>query len=435
MIFLTYDETITHILDLPRFTKKNEPAHTREFMRQLGNPQESFHVIHVAGSNGKGSVCAYIDSVLTEAGFSTGLFTSPHLIDIRERFRLNGKMCSQKQFMEAENKVRQAVGKMQEKGLAHPTFFEYIFAVAMIIFVQAGVSHVILETGLGGRLDATNVVKHPQLTVITSLSLEHSAILGDTIEKIAFEKAGIIKQGVPVIFDGSEPAANEVIQAVAKKRNAPVTCIYPDNIKILLNTGKRIDFCLNSGYDYSKASIPFGAVYQARNGGLALAAVKYLQKKLPICDQHIEKGFANVKWAGRMEEILPGIYLDGAHNLSGIHALTESVKEMTQEPAILLFSMFEGKEYEASIQWLCDSGCFTEIIVTTMTGDARAVPGSRLEALFLKYKGNDTKVLYIEEPEAAFRKGKEDRRSDQYLFCAGSLYLIGELKKIVGGFT
>ena len=190
---MTYEEICEYIYKIPKFTKKNSLAHTKELMRRLKNPQDSFAVIHVAGSNGKGSVCAFISSILREAGFRTGLFTSPHLVCMEERFCIDGKNCSREDFVWAYGQVRQAVAEMQEEKMAHPSFFEYLFAMGMVIFKKKGVKYLVLETGLGGRLDATNIFSKPLLTVITSISLEHTEILGDTIEKIAAEKAGIIK--------------------------------------------------------------------------------------------------------------------------------------------------------------------------------------------------------------------------------------------------
>lgn len=208
----TYEETVERILEIPKFTTKNTLAHTREFLNRLGNPQNRFRVIHVAGSNGKGSVCAYIDSVLRMAGKKTGLFTSPHLVHLEERFALEGKPCSQQDFVHAADEVEQVVLAMEQDGLPHPTFFEYVFAMGMVIFAHGQVEYAVVETGLGGRLDATNIVEHPLLTVITSISLEHTEILGNKLEEIAAEKAGILKWGVPVVYDASQPKAEIVIE-------------------------------------------------------------------------------------------------------------------------------------------------------------------------------------------------------------------------------
>ncbi len=428
---MTYEEAVAYILDIPKFTKKNEPSHTREFLSRLGDPQESFPVIHVAGSNGKGSVCAFLNSVMMESGIHVGMFTSPHLVDIRERFQLDGKLCSREQFLAAVQTVHEVVHGMQADGWPHPTFFEYIFAVGMVMFSREKVACAVLETGLGGRLDATNVVRRPLLTVITSISLEHTEILGDTIAAIAGEKAGIIKPGVPVIFDGNEPEAAEVIARVAREQGAPMEKISADNIKILLSDGKNIDFSLESRYDVTKVSIPFPAEYQVRNGALALAAANRLKNSLPVTDEGIRKGFSKVRWPGRMEEVSTDVYLDGAHNVSGVKAFLSAEKLLTDEPSVLLFSMVKEKDYKEAIRLLCREGSWDEIILTKISDNKRALEMDQLEQCFREE--TDSTVLVIEEPELAYTQALAHRKPGQKLFCTGSLYLIGELKKIAGG--
>lgn len=431
---MTYDETVAHILDIPKFTTKNDLSHTRELLRRLGSPQEQLPVIHVAGSNGKGSVCAFISSVLTESGVRTGLFTSPHLVSIRERFRINGEPCSKEQFLEAEQKVRTVVEAMGKEGLAHPTFFEYIFAVGMVLFAQQKVECVVLETGLGGRLDATNVVSHPLLTIITSISLEHTEILGDTIEAIAKEKAGILKPGVPVIFDGSEPRAEAVIIKAAEALGAPWEKISPENIKFLLNDGKCLDFSMESQYDVTRVRIPFPAEYQAMNGALALAAVNRLKKNFPITDETIRDGFLHTVWPGRMEELYPEVYLDGAHNVSGIQAFLQAAGKMADQPSILLFSMVKGKREQEVLNLILKEDCWEEIILTQISGTPRALPLSLLEQRVKEAVKSNIKVSAIKEPREAFSAALAHKKPGQKLFCAGSLYLVGELKKIAGGY-
>ena len=263
----------------------------------------------------KGSVCAYIESVLRKAGKQTGLFTSPHLVCIEERFALNGKTCNREDFLSVADQVSQVANQMVSEGLPHPTFFEYIFAVGMLIFAKAKVEYAVLETGLGGRLDATNIIENPILTVITAISLEHTEILGETIEKIAVEKAGILKQNVPVVFDASLPEVEQVVMQRAKELNCPIYAVFPKNIKILLNTGKKIAFSYVSGYDVTELEIPFAAPYQAYNAVIAYQALNCLAKTEEIPNQAIMQGIAQVSWKGRMQQVCPEVYLDGAHNV------------------------------------------------------------------------------------------------------------------------
>ncbi len=239
---MNYTEAVEYIYNIPKFTTKNKPEHTVEFLNRLGHPERSMKIIHVAGTNGKGSVCAFLSTMLTEAGKRTALFTSPHLVKINERFQINNEMVSDEEFLSAFLKVLDVVKGMQADGLPHPTYFELLFGVAMVLFEELKAEYVVLETGLGGRLDATNTVEHPLATVITSISLDHTEILGDTIEKIAFEKAGIIKPGVPVIYDGSSPEAEKVILARAKELGSPAYPVYPSMCEVFLKSDKSIDF-------------------------------------------------------------------------------------------------------------------------------------------------------------------------------------------------
>ena len=212
---MNYKEIVDYIEEIPKFTSKNPLEHTKNLLARLGNPQNDRKVIHVAGTNGKGSVCAYLDSMLRTGGYHVGLFTSPHLVKINERFKIDGVMVSDEQFVKAFEKVRTIIKEAQADGLDHPSYFETLFLMCMVIFQEAQVEYVVLETGLGGRLDATNTVDKPLACIITSISKDHVEYLGDTITQIAGEKAGIIKPGVPVIYDGKNlvlPALLSLLQ-------------------------------------------------------------------------------------------------------------------------------------------------------------------------------------------------------------------------------
>ena len=208
----TYEEAAAYIEEIPKFTKKHTLEHTKTFLKRLGNPAADRKIVHVAGTNGKGSVCAYLQAILMAEGKRTGFFTSPHLVSVNERIRMDNVQIDNKTFLEVFRKVLKTVRRMEEDGIEHPSYFEFLFGMGMTAFAETDVEYIILETGLGGRLDATNAVEKPALSIITSISLDHTAILGDTIRKIAVEKAGIIKPKVPVFFDGSNKEAAEVIR-------------------------------------------------------------------------------------------------------------------------------------------------------------------------------------------------------------------------------
>lgn len=431
----TYEEIVNDIEQIPKFTTKHPLAHTKAVLERLGNPQEQFKVIHAAGSNGKGSVCACIASILKQSGKRVGLFTSPHLVELEERFVIDGSQCTREEFVEAVETVEIVVRQMEQEGIAHPSYFEYLFIVGMVLFQKKKVTYAVLETGLGGRLDATNVVEHPVFTIITSISLEHTEILGDTIEKIAGEKAGIIKPGVPVVYDASDKTAAEVIRQRAEALNCPMFPIYPEKIKILLNTGKKIDFSYESRYDVTNVQIPFGAPYQAQNAALALMAANGMQETEDISNEAIREGMRQVQWKGRMQEALSGVYFDGAHNADGIRCFLQAVKQICKEPAILLFSMVQDKDYRKAIREQLTEGCWEQIFVTTIS-DARGIPCNVLKQVFEQEASEMNQIIQIteiEQVEKAFAEALKARKKGQKLFCAGSLYLIGELEQITGG--
>ena len=426
---MNYEEAVNYIAEVPKFTRKNKAENTIELLRRLGHPEEKLKVIHVAGTNGKGSVCAFTESILRHAGKRTGLFISPHLVKINERFQINQEQVSDEVFLEAFCRVKDAMDRMVQDGFYHPTYFEILFAVGMVIFAEEQVEYLVMETGLGGRLDATNTVAHPIATVITSISLEHTEYLGDTIEQIAWEKAGIIKEGVPVIYDGRNRAVEKVILEKAEQMHAPAIPYYEGMSEILDRTDKSIDFVLNNRYyDYKTVQVPYLADYQIVNSSLAMLAVRVVDPGRQISDQTILQGIADTRWSGRMETVLPGVVLDGAHNAAGIEEFLKTVR-MVQEkkPVTLLFSVVVEKDYDQMIREICEGADFSSIVVTQIEGD-RKVPAEELAEVFRRY--TKAEVTAEASVEKAFRTALA-QKGEGMLFCAGSLYLIGEIKAII----
>ncbi len=400
-----------YLLDIPFWTKKkNTLKQVRAFLEELGNPDEELQMIHVAGTNGKGSVCADLTSVLREAGYHVGTFVSPHLVDIRERFLLDGTPVAEEVFERSFQKVLSAVQIMTSRGYCHPTFFEFVFLMAMVIFQEQKPDYVILETGLGGRLDTTNVIRRPLGCVITSISLEHTQYLGDSIEKIASEKAGIIKKGIPVVYDANQPEASAVI---CKRAEEMASAAY--------------------GLDRedSYGQVDFAAPYQAMNAALAVKLLQVLE--IPgVDDQVIQRGLSSVCWKGRMQKIGPGIWLDGAHNPGGIQAFIEAVRKISgtnkqpgQGGLQLLFAAVSDKDYGQMIEMLCRGLPIDRVTVVHLNSD-RGLEPAILKELF--YKNGCSQVETYENVrealDAALRhKGEQDR-----LFAVGSLYLIGEIE-------
>ncbi|MCI8319405.1 MAG: bifunctional folylpolyglutamate synthase/dihydrofolate synthase [Lachnospiraceae bacterium] len=444
---MNYTEATNYIEEVPKFTKKNKPENTLELLRRIGHPERSMKVIHVAGTNGKGSVCAFLSSILTEAGKCTGLFTSPHLVEITERFQINGRPVSQDGFTRAFEQIKTEVDDMVQNGFAHPAYFELLFAAGLLIFRDAGVEYLVLETGLGGRLDATNLVEHPIACVLTSISLDHMEYLGNTVAEIAGEKAGIIKEGVPVIYDGRNPEAEAVILSQAEKMHAPAYRFDGSMCEITGKTDKSIDFIFNSRYDRQNTkavpcgvhavselygalpvTVPYLAEYQIVNSSLAMAALRVVDPEREISDAQVVKGIADTRWQGRMETVLPGVVLDGAHNADGIREFIRTVQDIqAHRPVSLLFSAVVEKEHEKMIRTICESISPVSIVVTQV-GGSRVVEAEALAEEFRKY--TKAEVIARDDVAEAFETALA-LRGDSMLFCAGSLYLVGELKAIL----
>lgn len=425
----TYEEAVAYIENIPKFTTKNKLEHIRKCLDLLGSPDKDRKIIHVAGTNGKGSVCAFLSSMLEQGGFRCGLFTSPHLVKINERFQINEVMISDQRFTEAFTEVKNLADRLVEEGDYHPTYFEFLFLMGMIVFKQEDVDYIVLETGLGGRLDATNSVLSPMACVITSISLDHVEYLGDTIEKIAGEKAGIMKKGVPVIFDGNRKEAAEVIKARAEELGCPWYEVKESRQKLLNYTPEGIRFLSASGvYGETELFVPFIARYQMMNAALALETMGVLREEHGLEKETLIKGIGGAKWQGRMETILPGVIVDGAHNEDGIARFVETVSYFQKEyPITLLFSTVADKEFPDMIKRVCKGLQFANVVTTEIWG-SRKQSAKELAELF---RLNGCSQVFVEpNPGKAFELAYE-KKGDGLLFVAGSLYLAGEIKDYV----
>lgn len=423
---MTYEEAVKYILDIPKFTKKNDAAHTKTLLGLLGNPQEAVKVIHVAGTNGKGSVCAYLDAMLRSEGKRTGLFTSPHLVRMNERIVIDGSPISDDAFVFVFEKVLSCVRRMEETGFPHPTFFEFLFAMASAAFAQAGVEYAVLETGMGGRLDATNTVERPLACVITSIGMDHMEYLGDTLEKIAGEKAGIIRPGVPVFYSAASALSDSVIERTAEKCESSCKKIGKDAYEILGIEDKHIAFsCSNAYYGNTTWKLNNIGAYQPANAVLALEVMRSLFKDSGHPDRWRE-ALSGVKWAGRMEELLPDVYVDGAHNVSAVEAFAASVLP-DKDGRVILFSAVKDKEYEDMISCLCRS-VQADFYVVTLIADRRAARAEELGRLFEKY--TDKPVIVTEDVKDALRYILA-HRGERSVYCLGSLYLAGMIKELI----
>ena len=425
---MTYQEAVAYIEEIPKFTEKHSLAYIRDFLKRMGNPGMDRKIIHVAGTNGKGSVCAYMQAVLLEMGRRTGFFTSPHLISINERIVVDREQIDDAEFLAVFEQVKETVDGMAADGVSHPSYFEFLFGMAMLAFAQADVEYIILETGLGGRLDATNAVEHPAVAVITSISLDHTAYLGDTVEQIAAEKAGIIKEGVPVIFDGTDPGAAAVIEARAKALHADCRKLGKNAFEIREITRKHIAFSRGSAYDKDVLwSINGCGIYQPMNVSLALEAMECVLDDREKDYEMWQKAVASVTWEGRMEEILPGIFLDGAHNPGAIRVFADTLQALEETEAVILFSAVADKEYGTMIEILCREVPAKQYIITEIE-DGRKVSARELAEVFHRYTSRE--VCICPDVKKAFLTAAA-KKGNGKLFCVGSLYLIGEIRRMI----
>ena len=423
---MNYTEAVDYIETIPKFTVKHPPEHTRELLSRLGNPQEGIKIIHVAGTNGKGSVCAYLNAMLLAGGKKTGLFTSPHLVRINERFQINGEDVSDEQFLDAFLKVEKAAKEYEAEGEGHPSYFETLFLMGMLIFKEAGVEYLVMETGLGGRLDATNVVEKPLACIITSISRDHTEYLGDTLEAIAGEKAGIIKAGVPVIYDASQPGPASVIAAKAKEMGSPAWPMEPSFYEMKTQSREGITFTFAyPGGEKAELAIPYVAKYQMMNASLAFYMMHILQDVHDIPKNVLAEGLSKIKWPCRMEMAAPGVIIDGAHNEDGIAQFVSTAGYFAKENEItILFTAVADKHYHEMVGEICE-GIHPSHVVATQIDGSRVVPAEVLAEDFRKAGCTDV----CAEPEigAAYEKALGKKGSGM-LFCVGSLYLAGELK-------
>lgn len=440
---LSVREAESYLDQIPRFSKEKHTVDTvRQMLRILHDPQEDLKIIHVAGTNGKGSVCAFLASILREAGYKTAVFTSPHLLSVKERFSFDGKDAEDTIFLQAFESIKKALPLFERAGLGHPSYFEFLFLMFMEMVRVKPLDYVILETGLGGRLDATNAVEHPLVTVITSISLDHMEYLGDTVAKIAGEKAGIIKRTVPLVFDNTCEEASAVICSKAREMGSLAYPVDSSSYSgmALLDGSLKLTGKTKDGEELP-LDVPFAAEYQAVNSMLAVRTAEVLG----IPEDFIRRGIKKAVWPGRMEQIKENVYLDGAHNEGGIREFSKAAEEIVKSRKggrkLLLFAVVSDKEYEEMAEILC--GEFEpDVLLLTQIHYSRGLDIKELSrAAHEAWENVDRKagraagtvhdIRVIEKVKDAFREILQEKKPEDTVFCAGSLYLIGEIKEVL----
>ena len=390
---------------------------TRELLQRLGNPQKTLKFVHVAGTNGKGSTCAMLESILRCSGYRTGLYPSPFIEDFRERIQVCGEWIGEEALCRLTERVKQEADDMED----HPSQFEIITAIGMLYFAEQACDLVVLEVGMGGRFDSTNVIDAPETAVITNIGLDHTDYLGTTLAEIAETKGGIIKRGTAVVAYPSEPEALDVIRDICADNGCPLTIADFDRIVAQGQSLRGQDFCWRPDQELH---MPLLGVYQLRNAAVALTVTETLRERgWHIPDEAVRKGMEQVRWPARFEVLRPEppFILDGGHNLQCAEAAAESLQlYLPDQRPVLLIGMLADKDYEAVLDVLLP--LVRSCVCVTPPSD-RALPGSEL-ARIIQEKGYEARASEsIPEAVAACRNGSAA------VFAFGSLYLAGEIRK------
>jgi len=418
-------------LRIVRYNSQNfDLDRMRTLLRKLGNPQEQFRSIHVAGTKGKGSTCAMVAAMLQACGYKVGLYTSPHLVDVRERIRINGDMIPHADFARLVRLIEPIIARSRPV----PSYFDVLTAIAFKYFAEQKVELVVVETGLGGRLDSTNVLR-PEVTAITSISKDHMAQLGSTLPRIAEEKAGIFKPGVPAVTVVQEPEVEAVLKRVAEKVGAPLDV-----------TGKTIEFsyrfessrmlgphnrvCLttpNSRFEH--LAVPLTGEHQAINCGLALSIIDRLKTRgIGINDARAMEGLARTQVEGRMEMVsqTPRVIVDGAHNAASLDALIKGIgQHIPYDSMVIIFGCCSDKDVSGMLERITSGA---DKVIFTPVNNIRTADPEELAARYVEQYGKMAQVAHsLDEALAIANRAvsKED------LICiTGSFYLVGEAKKL-----
>lgn len=428
---MNYNEALQFIHESHKFGMRLGLDNIKKLLELLGNPQNNLKIIHVAGTNGKGSTCSFISSILKESGYKVGLYTSPFLETFTERIRVNGENISEEEVGKIVSLIKEKIEIMVSEGYSYPTEFEIVTAMAFYYYNQEKVDFVALEVGLGGRYDATNVIDKPVVSAITSISLDHTGILGDTLAKIAFEKGGIIKENCPTIVYPQQEEASEVIKNIcAEKKSKYIECDFK-NIEIRSsNINSQIYNCNINGKELRDLEIKLIGDHQIKNSIVALNVIEYLNdiKITNISEENIRKGLLGTKWPGRIEKISenPMFIIDGAHNEEGAKSLANSIdKYFENKNKNLVIGMLEDKDIESVLDLLIPK--FNKVITTT-PDNPRAIDANKLKEKIERYNIEVTCKPNIKE---AVDYALEISNKDDVIISAGSLYMIGNVRTII----
>ncbi|MCB2307517.1 bifunctional folylpolyglutamate synthase/dihydrofolate synthase [Clostridium estertheticum] len=444
---MNYDEARSYITNTAKFGSKLGLDRTEKLLELLGNPHKKLKCIHIAGTNGKGSTSAMVSSILVEAGYKVGSYISPFIEEFEERIQINNKNISKDDLSDIITEVSKAVEKIVELGYINPTEFEIITCAGFLYFYKNNIDFAVIEVGLGGRLDSTNVIT-PILSIITSISLDHTLILGDTLEKIAYEKAGIIKMGIPVVVYPQKKQSYDVIEKKCREKKCQLikvprdSAVYlgKENLKQVVSTlmegqvtyknnviTQKIEIkTLNNDYIIDLALL---GKHQLLNCSVAVHAIEaIIGQGVIISKDNIIAGLINVVWPARLEVMnrRPLVVIDGAHNIDGIKNLTESIDMyFNYNKIILILGILADKQVEEMIKTIVPKAYR---VITVTPHSERAELSEELKVQVEKYT---SKCESIEDYELAYKKALSYCEDDDLLLVSGSLYMVGDMRKII----
>ncbi|WP_291582757.1 bifunctional folylpolyglutamate synthase/dihydrofolate synthase [Clostridium sp. UBA6640] len=435
---MNYDEAIKYIKETAKFGSKYGLDRTEKILELLGNPHKHIKTIHVAGTNGKGSTTAMLTSILMDAGYNVGSYTSPYIEEFEERIQINRTNIPKEELAEVVTEVSKAVSKVVDLGYINPTEFEIITCAGLLYFYKKNIDYAVIEVGLGGRLDSTNVIT-PILSIISSISLDHTQILGDTLDKIAYEKAGIIKEKVPVVLFPQEEVAEDVIEKTCKEKNSKLIKVPRDiseYVAVTSNTleGKEIktqQINLKNEYIDSYELSLLGKHQILNSTVVVYAARELMNLGAKISKDNIINGLKSVQWPGRLEIMKnnPLVVIDGAHNIDGIKKLTESIDlYFKYNKLILILGILADKQVEDMIGTIAPKA---ERIISVTPHSDRA---ELAEDLKIEIEKLGVSCEAIDSYEEAYKKALSYCNDDDLLLISGSLYMIGDMRKIIRNF-
>ncbi len=418
---MNYKKCIDWLNSFEKFGIKLGLERIKHICKKLGNPQNSYKIVHVGGTNGKGSVCRFLESALVTSGYKVGTYTSPHLQRFSERIVVNKKEISEAEIVKLVEKIKPKIDEMTNENNT-PTYFEIVTAMAFQYFKDKNVDFAIIEVGLGGRYDATNIV-NPMVTIITNVSYEHQNILGDKIEEISFEKAGIIKKEIPIITAATGKAL-DVIKKISLENNSTITIIDSNSRKKIRNGLDFQEYQVNGSFKEYNVKTSMIGNHQGENVAITITAIETLQMNgVYITDESIIESFLKTNNPGRMEIVgfKPIILLDGAHNVAGMTSLKISLKEnFLYKKLILIIGILSDKDIQAILDIITP---VADIIIVTKSQTSRA-----FDPFLLKDMIGKKEVIVKEKIYDAIKYAKTIAKHNDLICITGSLYTVGEAR-------